>query len=64
MPKNRQAVYMTWPELVGRELDRRDAERPKPQRWVKGVVVVEPDRFPHVCAGVGCAICRWLERPQ
>jgi hypothetical protein len=33
---------------------------PSPPQWP----VVEIDRFPHACPGPGCAVCRFLSRPQ
>ena len=35
-----------------------------PAPIVPSVPVVATDRFPHQCPGTGCAVCRWLMRPQ
>lgn len=43
---------MTWPELVAKAID------------AKTTLFVKDRRFPHFCPGTGCAICRFLERPQ
>ncbi len=43
---------LTWPELVAKALDGSTK------------VLVKDPRFVHLCPGSGCAVCRFLERPQ